>query len=242
MGGFAQPDFDTGVGRYVQFWGQEKTGKTTAALSFPQPIYLLSFDGNYRLAWKRAGAEGMVSLYAPKLNDGQVEAKQRLKSFRDDWVLACDEVGKGGGTVILDSETELWRLVQEVMVHIARDDKEREAVRAGKKYSQSRWDYGPANRFMEQVLTYPFHLGINCALVTRAKKVYVDGQETNQYGPHGYSETGFLVPSRIQCLYDREKGFRLKFDTCAEDMSMVGMSVGVSEGETAWDILEEQIG
>lgn len=107
----------------VSIWGEEKTSKTTLALTFPKPIVFYEFDigGFDRAAWrfkgqditcksfptplpinKMMGAQG-PSVRFPRRIEGMVKVWQSFLT-----AFAEDLQDKSIATMIFDSGTQLW--------------------------------------------------------------------------------------------------------------------------------------
>ncbi len=119
----------------VAIWGEEKTGKTSMALTFPKPLLHFDLDiGGYERAAWRLGAsdtDGIISkVYSTPVqmskmmglemdtdSKGNITTRfpKRVQGYREVWqdiivdfVKACEN--KDVSTIVIDSATQLWQI------------------------------------------------------------------------------------------------------------------------------------
>lgn len=182
-------------------WGLPKDGKTSFALSFPEPLYLMNFDYGYREVMDRVvGKELYVSDYfLPE--EFELDAYLPLVlRFREEWNEAVEQAALRGGTVILDTGSEAWRLVGPTMVAET-------ARRAARKSDKNmRTDYGPANILMTSILKRPHQYpNVNAVYIQRSKEIYnAAGAPTGEFQMHGFGDTASIVQLVLNIQSKRE--------------------------------------
>jgi len=160
--------------------GDEGTGKTSMALTFPRPIRHFDIDvGGYRrAAWRLEDTTGIVTksypmpIQASKLMGQTTDASSRIhipkkvEGMKDMWqeivqdfVDACQDASVA--TIIIDSSTLLWNINHKTELEMIQ---ERQLARhmkdkPGAPFSENDYrerlqpiEYGPANDRMRQLL------------------------------------------------------------------------------------------
>lgn len=157
----------------VATWGLPKTRKTSIGLSGPEPVRVLNLD---------FGLEELLS--QPMFRDKQIEhtggelhipGKFDLAEFerilstaeqRYKWALEHSP----GGTVMVDTTTEFWQLIQAVELEPIR---RKRIEKKGDDATLFPFDYGAANLRMRGFLKLPHkYPGVNVVWTFRAKPVY----------------------------------------------------------------------
>lgn len=171
----------------VAVWGEPKTGKTSFALSFPDPIYFFNMDWGLEHHIDRLKAEGRelyVANYlsvSPELTEA--EAETMLMSFERDYATALK---KGQGTIVIDTSTQLWQLVSKVFL-----DDIKKKRRDGQIYP---FDYANANAYFQNLINQVKGNGMNMVLIQRAKEKYgPNGQPTGTYEIQGNNQVPYLM-------------------------------------------------
>ena len=107
------------------FWGEEKSGKSTAALGFPMPIYHADFDfGFERIShrYKKELEEGLivtkpypipmeVDAFVTKIGRRIAGVREKYEEFIMDYVAALQD--KKYQTVVIDTATQLWEIIRQ---------------------------------------------------------------------------------------------------------------------------------
>lgn len=206
----------------VAIWGREKSGKTQMALSFPDPLYFFNFDWgveHHLPRLQKEGREVYVASYLPTTADISVDdAGAILRAFEQDYTNALSATRKrGGGTLVIDTGTQLWQLVSSCFL---------EPVRAKRKDSQIYpFDYGKPNQYYAHLINESKQAGANIVLVHRAREVYdAAGKPTGKYEMQGNNQTSYLV--QIVLKMDKVAGiYRSTFDSCWQDGALEGKTL-----------------
>lgn len=177
----------------VELWGQEKVRKTTTALTFPAPIYLLNFDRDAspiiaRFPKKKIYVKDFQLPYDHEMTAG--DAASILKEF---WAASREALSQPFGTVVIDTVTHLWKVQQ---VYILRDILERRESRT-QSQKEARiypFDYARANTLYENLLLAPKYSRMHVVFIGRARAVYNSQSEpTGEVEAQVQKDTPYLV-------------------------------------------------
>lgn len=189
----------------VNIWGEQKTGKTSFALTFPRPMYYFNFDHGLLelLIANPALKEGLYYqdyLLPPNPTLDQGEAV--LQSFVDDWQYALEQ--PGGGTIVLDTGTQLKELVTFVKMSQKLEEKIKKlSAKAGKPVDPDtiqllRPDYAPRNQLMNAILSLPSLTDKNVAFVWKAREKYSgNGAATGQYEGDLFRDAPYIAQGTL---------------------------------------------
>ncbi len=155
----------------ISAWGEEKVGKTHFSLTFPSPIYFFDFDtGLERAVWSIPEDKILLSSTYGWGNPQPTskEAEELLMQFTEDYAgVIHDHMDGSQGTVVWDTATFIWQVVQVFIVAPIRESREA----AGK--SLMRFDYGGANSFFQNLINMVKPAPrLNLVLLHRAKEKY----------------------------------------------------------------------
>lgn len=206
----------------VATWGEPKTGKTSFALSFPEPIYFFNMDWGLEHHIERLKSQGKQVYVAdylsiePELTEAQAETM--LQSFERDYAKAL----KGGnGTIVIDTATQLWQLASKVFL-----DDIKKKRRDGQIYP---FDYANANAYFQNLINQVKGTGMNMVLIQRAKEKYnSQGQPTGNYEIQGNNQVPYLMQIVLHLVKDGmgagtvHKGI---IDSCWQTSSVEGMEL-----------------
>lgn len=171
-------------------WGQPKDGKSTFALSFPEPIYLFNMDHSYlELLGNFPGKEIYVADY--EITEDYDTNLKAVESFRKDWIEAVNQAQARGGTVVQDKSSQFWSLVGPTL----KEKAHRKRLERNSNAREMQTDYALPNSFMDAVMKRPYHFEkVNACYVMGAKEMYSDsGQALGRYTPHGWGDTESVV-------------------------------------------------
>ena len=171
--------------------GEEGTGKTTMALTFPKPVRHFDIDvGGYRRAAWRLDTEGLSTKAYPmpiqidKLKgqttvSSRIQVPKKVEGMKNMWqdivtdfVEACQDAAVK--TIILDSSTLLWNICHKSVLE---EIQERQLAKHKKEHPNIPWDendyrerlqpieYGPANDRMRTLLHTARSFSKNLVLV-----------------------------------------------------------------------------
>src|SRR6266542_3694298 len=97
-------------------WGDEKVGKTSFALTMPEPIVLYDFDYGYRPVVSVAeGKELRVAQYLIPDEFSVKSYRAIVDKFREEWAEGMALVAPRGGSLIVDTATHLWSIIGQCM-------------------------------------------------------------------------------------------------------------------------------
>jgi hypothetical protein len=231
----------------ISIWGGEKTGKTTFATTFPEPILFHNFDYSLdELLIKRPELLGRIGQAKFPVTETMIarELEPILDSFTSRFGTAIEYLAKHGGSLAVDTTTQLWQIVQDVLVTQVRDERVR--VAEAKKYDTDRkrddaieraskpmqLDYGKANMFMAALLRRPLHHDkINACFIAKAKPAYNSdtGKPTGSMEFHGFGETPGITQAHLQFFRRVDAQARLRhfarIDRCRYDSSLEGLDL-----------------
>lgn len=178
----------------VVAWGLPKEGKTTFALSFPEPLYLLNMDmGAEEIAPQFPGKEIYESKIAVPEQFTTEGYRPVVDGLMEDYKLACVEASKRGGSIVVDTSTQMWQAISHYKVETAREARREAAKKKGRDpddVKDLQTDYGDANLMMGGLirLVYQFPT-LNAVFIDRAKEKYNErGQATGVMVRQGWSE------------------------------------------------------
>jgi len=108
----------------VAVWGEEKTGKTSFALTMPSPIYVANFDYGYRPIISVAeGKELHVASYVLPDVFSVSSYKHIIADFQKDWSDAIATAANRNGSVVIDTASQLWTIVGQCMTGEVREER-----------------------------------------------------------------------------------------------------------------------
>jgi hypothetical protein len=215
---WAKLDDSGAPGRLVAaVWGEPKTGKTTFALTFPEPIFYFNLD--WGLDHHISKNEGREIYRADYLSVGpeltEVEAENMLKSFETDYAAAL-RTGrdKQGGTIVIDTSTQLWQLVSKVFLDDIKKKRKNQEVYP--------FDYGNANAYFQNLVNQVKKTPMNMVLIQRAREKWgPTGQPTGSYEIQGNSQVPYLAGVVLH-LNKKDGKHTGTIDSCWETTAVEG--------------------
>lgn len=230
----------------LSVWGGEKVGKTSLALSFPPPVLFMNFDYSLdELLYKRPEMIGLVGKRNFPISETMIarELEPVLLEFEAAYAQGILAAADAGGTVVIDTATQLWQIVQDVKVNQVREERVRVAERKNydtqKKKDEAieragkpmQLDYGQANMYMAALVRKTLHHpALNACFINRAKPEYNDsGKTTGAMEYHGFGEMPGITQAHVQ-LYKKPVGgisqhfariTRCRFDSSLEGLDIV---------------------
>jgi hypothetical protein len=216
-------------------WGHEKAGKSTLALTFPEPVRVMNF--NFGIAPLRRNFPGKVieesQLYLQTIGD-MLECSKLLGRFYQDYLWAVQNAC--GGTVVVDTASELWQLIYSVKLE------EVKARRAKKKKEDPDdvevypFDYNQANVLMSSILSLPWRYpDVNAVFIHQAKVKWEGKQETQQLEPHWFKQTPAITGVTIQ-MKKSNGAYLGVIERCRDNGSLEGMEVKDLDYDTLRDL------
>jgi hypothetical protein len=191
----------------INIWGEPKTGKTSFALTFPRPIHYFNFDRPVRELLEKnpdLANDLLLSDYFLPPNATGEQGEDLLQQFVDDWQEVC---AIQGGTVVLDTATDLKELVTFVKITQKYEEKLKRAAALAKKKKEifdpdsvqiQMSDYGPRNQLMRAILSLPALSNKNAVFVWKAKEMFSgNGQPTGQYTSDMFNDAGYIAQATL---------------------------------------------
>lgn len=221
----------------VSIAGDPKTAKTFLSFTSPTPIFYHEFDiGSLNRVLphlsKEVIAESFFEEYPLLSLEAALDvsvASKLLGQFRTEYRKSVIEAAKSGGTVIIDTESLWWELIQAVLV----------PADTGKKTGGLK--YGPANADYRGAVSYsrdPAHR-CNLVLIHQTKEIWEEGAPTGRREPHGHKENLSIVDFRLLTLKPYvgagKTDFRIKIDNCGLNPKLEGIVIDPS-GKTPGSI------
>ena len=206
--------------------GLEKRGKTHFALTAPAPIMVLSLDLGMEGVIQKFQSEKEIWVAEHRVNVAALkksgttdeiaeQADQAWRNVLTDYQTALDS---GARSVIVDSATELWEILR--------------LARFGKLEQVKPHHYGPVNSEYREVIRMAYEYGANLLLLHKMKPEYINDKTTGEYKRSGFSDTGFLVQTILQCWRDdgskAPDSFHVMVTDCRQDPALNG-----------WDMMGE---
>jgi hypothetical protein len=195
------------TGIKILYWGEFGTGKTYDACTFPGPIHILSTEFGCAPIVSQTGREDIFRL---ECTDPFTEKPKRANGEEDDEPFATDPVESlnkveeatewlyqaykngdiKGGTVIIDSISDIWAWLANWLDYIA---KKQQSKSSGKEYMM-RTEWQKANAKYKWILMRLLALPCNLVMTARSSPVY-DGQGnvTASSKPKAQGETSYYV-------------------------------------------------
>lgn len=194
----------------LNVWGEQKTGKTTFALSFPRPMYYFNFDLGLLelLALHPEQRDGLFfENYALAPDTDLAQGEALLQKFVDEWREGAMAASAQGGTVVLDTATHLKDLVSYVKMTQKLEEKIKKAqalaLKANKTFDPDmvqlmRPDYAVRNQLMNAILAIPALANINAVYIWKAREKYSgNGQATGQYEGDLFKDAPYIAQGTV---------------------------------------------
>lgn len=219
----------------MSVWGSAKTGKSHFALTAPEPIYYFNLDFGVRpLLHKFADKDITVYDVPVVLFAGMDESDDHIKgltatlnTFQNAYQRALNELRGTGGSVVIDTTSILWKLIQEV--YVGGSDKEGARPK--------RFNFNKANMVMDSYLRAPLHVGINGVMLMQCKGVFDSrGQETGEVQPQGYGGTTSVTEVTLQMLKTDSNSRVARIQDCRPNIELEGLELEYPTWEALYDM------
>lgn len=209
-------------------WGKEKRGKTHFSFTFPEPIWLFNFDDNEDGPRDKFPAkEFMVGQsYAVPPGADLADNRDALARFMEDYNELLQMNPEG--TVVFDTATALWQMIQAVEITALREKRESkgDSVKRDKDGDPLiyPYDYAKSNKFIEDIIQGVKKTSMDAVFINRSQSVYdSQGRETDRIKMQGYKHLPFLTNITLHFGYDlTKKQHFVEVESCAEDLSLAG--------------------
>lgn len=210
----------------VTAWGTPKTGKSHFALTFPEPIAYMNIDQSVEdILHKFPGLDlGLGTFEIPKKLD-TAQCVELVRLFEEVLEANVQSLATTGGTIVLDTATWLWQIVQKVYLAPVRQKK----ARASQDPDEVRvlpFQYADANLFMSSLLrrVIPYE-NVNAVFLHSAQDAYNEsGQPTGEQVCHGWKAVHGVSQFTIRLIY-RDRQFWSRFEVCRLDTTLEGLEL-----------------
>jgi len=185
--GFVDKEVSTVKRMVLSIEGREGKGKSTLALSAPDPIVLFDFD---------YGLEGVIDSFleaGKKILVPETSFKYHDVTDPDEWVvlweryktdflraLDCDKIR----TIVVDTGTEAWELIR--------------LARHGKLTQIMPHHYGPMNAEFRDLFRKVYDSDKNFVVTHKLKAKYVNDKRTDEYEMAGFGDTPYTVQVAVR--------------------------------------------
>lgn len=168
----------------------EKEGKTTFALTAPDPIAVINMD---------VGMEGVVDKWVKKKKVWVATIGYRDVKDPKEWVRARDTMeqayldalaDKDTRTLVMDTGTEVWELER--------------LAEFGKIDHIKPHHYGPVNARMRDLIKRVYDTGKNLIILHKMKEQYVDDKATGRMIRSGFGDMPYIMQVNVR-LWRRSK-------------------------------------
>jgi hypothetical protein len=228
-------------GLVVSAWGTPKTGKTHFSFGFPEPLYLLNFDlgGEFEPMARYLGKEIHVTSFHIEEDYDTLSWNALLTDFCDTYHARIEEAASRGGTVVIDTATQLWTLIQKVKLD---DIKQVRLKKLRQKDPDAHaaevvihpFDYSDASSKMNGLLRYAAQYpATNLVLTHWAAPIYVGSDKTNRIEPQGFNAVPAIVHANIQLFTEGGENASVetpvtpmaRITSCRADVRLEGMTL-----------------
>lgn len=175
----------------MNIWGDTKTGKTSLALDFPAPLFVVNADRSMdHLLAKLGDKEYYYVDFVPHDIVGEIDevvSKVLFNRFKE---IVMDAVSGGKGTIILDGGVRVWDIVTEAFVPNKGDVPPKA--------------YQKANKEFEDMLDKVVNSGVNLVITNQSREIWVSaGQKSGALKSGGFSRLNYWVSAVVQTKKER---------------------------------------
>lgn len=181
----------------LDIWGKPKSGKTTTALSFPEPIFYFNWDlglEHHVDRLRTSGRDIRVATYVCSPLMTPEETIAGIKDFERDFATAMKEVGEG--TIVWDTASDLWALISKKVVDDAMARIRKKAAERNREAPEKppMFEYGPANAYWLNLVRIVKASRASLVLIEREKPVYDEGgRDTGRTARQGQKDNGYVA-------------------------------------------------
>ncbi|TXH45742.1 MAG: hypothetical protein E6Q97_30910 [Desulfurellales bacterium] len=194
-------------------WGPPKSGKTTFALTFPEPIYYFLWDSgglDHHLAKiKKMNRDISVAMYDLSTVLEVDDAGPVLKDFGQDFDYACTATTEKG-TIVFDTSTELWKLYQQKMYADVTKQLRAKGKEVPERMPQRFYDK-PNEDWRQKMHRIKHGTSANLVMIEREKPVYdSSGQDTGRKARQGQSSNSYETQLTLRMGVDKDPGGKIQ--------------------------------
>ncbi len=206
--GFSRAKSTSGHRLILNIEGMEGKGKSSLALSAPDPIALFDFDTGLEGVIEKILAEGRDILVPDE------SLKHRDVTTQADWGKMWDAFvkmyaralnSKDIRTVVIDTGTEAWELAR--------------LAAFGQLSQVQPHHYGPVNADFRRLIKRAFDSDKNLIITHKLKPRYVDNKRTKDYDMSGFNDMPYIAQVTVRVwrhrrAEDDDVDFGLTFRKC----------------------------
>lgn len=167
----------------VSVEGREKDGKTSFALSAPDPIAIFNLD---------TGLEGVIEKVAGDKTLMECEVDYRDAINPNEWIKMWElmkknyynAINSNVRTIIMDTASEMWELVR--------------LARFGKLTQVMPHNYGPVNTEFRDMIRAIYKTDKNLILLHKLKDEYINDKKTGKFERAGFKDVVYQVQINIR--------------------------------------------
>lgn len=184
-------------------WGPPGSGKTHFACTFPEPVHIINMDlGLNEIVAKFRGTKE-IFWYDFLITQEPSGHTRMLRDMIDTYQSVLETLKDTGGTVVIDTVTQLWGLTQSVKLEEVR------ATRAKKKgvdpddVQIHQFDWAQANAWMGSCLRMIMsgqYTKVNGVFISRSGPEYAGREPTGRQVMAGFRELSSIVPLVVECF------------------------------------------
>jgi hypothetical protein len=215
--------------------GNAKEGKTTLALDFPEPVLIFNFDYGYEAAARyilQKNPGKALHHFDMPISDETTptEMASILKKFQAKYNEALAYCDANKGTVIVDTASDLWRVVQEGILGPIKASYE------AKNKWMPQFEYGKANIIMAGILRKPFHYThVNAVFIHRNRVIYEGGEPTQRTEGQWFGDTPAIVEHIFNVYEDlADKKIKAVVEVCRTDRTLRGLTLTNPTFDLIW--------
>jgi len=211
--------------------GGEKSGKTTLALTAPQPLYVMNFDrGTEGVVDKFLGETefGPGDIYMAHYDVPEVPIQADKDKYLEVWEQFVGDYKyalKNAASIAIDSGSEMWELHR--------------LARFGKLTQVLPRDYGPVNAEQAQIYKDAYETDVNLLVTFQLHAEYVNDKATGKQVRRGFNQSPYLVQANIRTEHHSRRGFVANVIDCRLAAWLYGAEFAV-DAEPPYDTTVEQ--
>lgn len=197
---------------FLAIEGLPKKGKSTLALSAPDPIILFDIDGGMKGVIDQFLEEGKT-IIQPLDAKGEPEAFQHYEGVTQEvWLRTWERFRecfldalkhKQAKSIVVDTETEMYQLVR--LAYLGQLEKVRERY------------YGTVNAELRRLIRLAKNSNKNIIFTRKLKPVYIGNDRTRDYTGAGFTDVDYEAEAVVRVWKGRKKEeglFGLTFQLC----------------------------
>lgn len=184
-------------------WGPPGSGKTHFACSFPGPIHIINMDFGLNEIVAKFRGEKEIYWYDFLITQDPSGHTRMLRDMIDTYQDVLNRLKETGGTVVIDTVTQLWGLAQSVKLEEVKQTRAKKKGVDPEDIQIHQFDWAQANAWMGSCLRmimsgqYP---KVNGVFIARSGPEYIGKEPTGRQIMAGFRELSSIVPLVIECF------------------------------------------